>query len=89
MAAILPFVYVGLGSMLGGVSRYGMTLVTQNFAAMSMPVGTLVSNWIDRRDRRHVTGALHGNAVAAGDGILWRIHDHVVICLRVGAVCTG
>ena len=44
MAAILPFVYVGLGSMLGGVSRYGMTLATQNFAAMSMPVGTLVSN---------------------------------------------
>ena len=30
--------------MLGGVSRYGMTLATQNFAAMSMPVGTLVSN---------------------------------------------
>ena len=44
MAAILPFVYVGLGSMLGGVSRYGMTLVTQNYAAMSMPFGTLLSN---------------------------------------------
>lgn len=44
MAGILPFVYVGLGSMLGGVSRYGMSLATQNFAAMSMPLGTLVSN---------------------------------------------
>ena len=30
--------------MLGGVSRYGMTLATQNFAALSMPLGTLVSN---------------------------------------------
>ena len=44
MAGILPFVYVGLGSMLGGVSRYGMSLATQNYAAMSMPLGTLVSN---------------------------------------------
>ena len=44
MAVILPFVYVGLGSMLGGVSRYGMSLATQNIAALSMPVGTLVSN---------------------------------------------
>jgi CrcB protein len=44
VAAILPFVYVGLGSMLGGISRYGMTLATQNYAAMSMPFGTLVSN---------------------------------------------
>jgi len=44
MVAILPFVYVGLGSMLGGISRYGMTLATQNFAIMSMPVGTLLSN---------------------------------------------
>ncbi|MCW8925268.1 MAG: CrcB family protein [Xanthomonadales bacterium] len=44
MSAILPFVYVGLGSMLGGVSRYGMTLITQNYAALSIPFGTLVSN---------------------------------------------
>jgi len=44
MVAILPFVYVGLGSMLGGISRYGMTLATQNFAFMSMPLGTLLSN---------------------------------------------
>ena len=45
MTVILPFVYVGLGSMLGGVSRYGMTLATQNYAAMSMPLGTLISNF--------------------------------------------
>lgn len=44
MNAILPFVYVGLGSMLGGVSRYGMTLVTQNYAVLSIPFGTLISN---------------------------------------------
>ena len=44
MSAILPFFYVGLGSMLGGISRYGMSLVTQNFVFMSFPFGTLVSN---------------------------------------------
>ena len=44
MGLILPFVYVGLGSMLGGVSRYGMTLLTQNYAALSIPFGTLISN---------------------------------------------
>ena len=44
MSAILPFVYVGLGSMLGGVSRFGMTLVTQNYAALGIPFGTLISN---------------------------------------------
>ena len=44
MSAFLPFVYVGLGSMLGGVSRYGMSLVTQNYAALSIPFGTLFSN---------------------------------------------
>ncbi len=46
MTAILPFVYVGLGSMLGGLSRYGMTLLTQNYAALSLPFGTLLSNII-------------------------------------------
>ena len=30
--------------MLGGISRYGMSLVTQNYAALSMPLGTLLSN---------------------------------------------
>jgi len=44
--AFIPFVYVGLGSMLGGVSRYGMTLVTQNYAALSIPFGTLISNLV-------------------------------------------
>jgi len=44
VSAILPFFYVGLGSMLGGVSRYSMSLVTQNFVFMSFPFGTLVSN---------------------------------------------
>ena len=44
MSAILPFFYVGLGSMLGGISRYSMSLVTQNLVFMSFPFGTLVSN---------------------------------------------
>jgi len=44
VSAILPFIYVGLGSMLGGVSRYGMTLATQNYAVLSIPFGTLISN---------------------------------------------
>jgi CrcB protein len=44
VSAIIPFVYVGLGSMLGGVSRYGMTLLTQNYAALIIPFGTLISN---------------------------------------------
>ena len=44
MVNILPFVYVGLGSMLGGVSRYGMTLIMQNYAVLSIPLGTLISN---------------------------------------------
>jgi CrcB protein len=44
VAVFLPFVYVGLGSMLGGVSRYGMSLATQNIAVFSMPFGTLISN---------------------------------------------
>ena len=30
--------------MLGGVSRYGMSLLTQNYAFMSIPFGTLISN---------------------------------------------
>jgi CrcB protein len=30
--------------MFGGVSRYGMTLLMQNYAVMSFPFGTLISN---------------------------------------------
>lgn len=30
--------------MLGGVSRYGMTLLTQNISALTIPYGTLISN---------------------------------------------
>jgi len=41
---LLPLFLVGLGSMLGGVSRYGLTLATQNVAAFSLPYGTLLSN---------------------------------------------
>jgi CrcB protein len=43
---LLPFLLVGLGSMLGGVSRYGLTLATQNVAAFSLPYGTLWSNLV-------------------------------------------
>jgi len=44
MSYVLPFVFVGLGSMLGGASRYGLTLATQNYAVFSIPLGTLLSN---------------------------------------------
>ena len=44
MHILLPLLLVGLGSMLGGVSRYGLTLATQNVAAFSLPYGTLISN---------------------------------------------
>jgi len=41
---LLPLLLVGLGSMLGGVSRYGLSVLTQNVAAFSLPYGTLLSN---------------------------------------------
>jgi len=44
VSAVLPFLYVGFGSFLGGMSRYGLTLVTQNYAVFSIPFGTLISN---------------------------------------------
>jgi CrcB protein len=44
MQILLPMLMVGLGSMLGGVSRYGMSLLTQNASAFSLPYGTLLSN---------------------------------------------
>ena len=44
MQGIIPFLLVGLGSMAGGVSRYGLTLATQNVSAFSLPYGTLFSN---------------------------------------------
>lgn len=44
MKALIPFLYVGFGSMFGGISRYAMSLFTQNVAAFSIPYGTLVSN---------------------------------------------
>jgi CrcB protein len=40
----LSFVLVGLGSMAGGVSRYGLSLWTQNVSVFSIPYGTLISN---------------------------------------------
>jgi len=44
LRAFLPFVFVGFGSMAGGVSRYGLSLITQKFAAFTMPYGTLLAN---------------------------------------------
>ena len=44
MQIVLPLLLVGLGSMLGGIGRYGLTLATQNVAAFSLPYGTLLSN---------------------------------------------
>ena len=44
LRAFLPFVFVGFGSMAGGVSRYGLSLVTQKYSAFNMPYGTLLAN---------------------------------------------
>lgn len=44
MQNLIPFIYVGLGSMAGGISRYGLSLATQNASAFSLPYGTLLSN---------------------------------------------
>ncbi|MFC1688348.1 fluoride efflux transporter FluC [Pseudomonadota bacterium] len=44
MQTFIALVFVSAGSMLGGVSRYGLTLATQNLSAFSLPYGTLVSN---------------------------------------------
>ncbi len=44
LRAFLPFIFVGVGSMAGGMSRYGLTLVTQNVSAFTIPFGTLISN---------------------------------------------
>ncbi len=44
LQTLVPFIFVGVGSMAGGVSRYGLTLVTQNLSAFTLPFGTLISN---------------------------------------------
>jgi len=44
MQFLVPFLAVGIGSMVGGISRYGLTLATQNISAFSLPYGTLISN---------------------------------------------
>lgn len=46
MQNLIPFLFVGLGSMAGGMSRYGLSLATQNASAFSLPYGTLLSNII-------------------------------------------
>jgi CrcB protein len=44
LRVLLPFIFVGVGSMAGGMSRYGLTLATQNISAFTIPFGTLISN---------------------------------------------
>jgi len=44
MQNFMSFLFVGLGSMAGGMSRYGLSLLTQNVSAFSLPYGTLLSN---------------------------------------------
>lgn len=46
MNLFLSLLLVAVGSMVGGVSRYGLTLATQNVSAFSLPYGTLVSNLV-------------------------------------------
>jgi CrcB protein len=44
MASLFSFALVGAGSMIGGISRYGMSLVMRDLAPFGMPWGTLLSN---------------------------------------------
>ena len=44
MQHLYAFLAVGVGSMAGGMARYGLTLTTQNISAFSLPYGTLISN---------------------------------------------
>ncbi len=44
LRTFLPYIFVGAGSMAGGISRYALTLVTQNVSAFTIPFGTLISN---------------------------------------------
>ena len=44
MQTLSALLFVGVGSMLGGISRYGLSLATQNVSAFSIPYGTLLSN---------------------------------------------
>ena len=46
MNTLMSFVYVAIGSMVGGVSRYGVTLATKNVTAFSFAYGTILSNVI-------------------------------------------
>ena len=64
MQSLIPFLVVGLGSMVGGMSRYGLTLATQNVSAFSLPYGTLASNLLGCL----LIGALAG--VGAKTGLL-------------------
>ena len=72
MQFLIPFLVVGLGSMAGGMSRYGLTLATQNVSAFSLPYGTLLSNLL---------GCLAIGVLAAGHRLLRRLHDDVVLHL--------
>lgn len=44
LRALIPYFFVGIGSMAGGLSRYALTLSTQKLSAFSLPYGTLMSN---------------------------------------------
>ena len=44
MQSFIAFAMVGAGSMIGGISRYGMTLATRDLAPFGLPWGTLLSN---------------------------------------------
>ena len=46
MQVLLSFMLVGLGSMAGGMSRYSLSLWTQNVSVFSIPYGTLISNLV-------------------------------------------
>ena len=44
MNTLMSFVYVGVGSMVGGICRFGFTLAFRNITVFNFAYGTLMSN---------------------------------------------
>jgi CrcB protein len=79
LRALLPFFFVGVGSMAGGMSRYGLTLITQNASAFAIPFGTLITN---------ITGCLIIGLIAGISGKTELLSTEMRLLLATG-FCGG
>jgi len=74
LRTFLPFIFVGVGSMAGGMSRYGLILITQNVSAFTLAVWN--TDFEPGRLLGH-TGDYPHDPLPAGDRRLSRIaHDY-------------